>query len=51
MMTNLVQIVNEPYQIIALKVWHASLVLLPIKYVADLIGKLGRKPIEATETL
>ena len=51
MMTNIVQIVNEPHQIIALKVWHTFPVLLPIKHVANLIVKPGRKPVEATELL
>ena len=51
MMTNIVQIVNEPHQIIALKVWHALLVLLPIECVADLIVKIGRKPVEVMELL
>ena len=51
MMTNIVQIVNEPHQIIALKVWHAFPVLLPIKHVANLIVKPGRKPVEAMELL
>jgi len=39
--THLVQTLNEPHQIIALKVRHAFLVLLLVKYVADLIVKPG----------
>ena len=38
--TYLIQIVDEPHQILALKVRHAFLVLLPIKYVAELIVKV-----------
>jgi hypothetical protein len=38
--TYLVQIINEPHQAIALKVRCASLILLPVKYVAELIVKV-----------
>ena len=37
----LVQILNKPYQVIALKIRHTLPVLLPIKYVAELIVKSG----------
>ena len=33
----LVQIINKPRQIIALKIWHALCVLLPVKYIAELV--------------
>ena len=35
----LVQILSKPYQVIALKIRYALPVLLPIKYVAELIVK------------
>ena len=41
MATYLVQIINEPHQILALKVRGALLILLPVKYVAELVVKLG----------
>jgi len=37
----LVQVINEPHQIIALKVWHTLLILLPIKYSGEFIAKRG----------
>ena len=46
----LVQIPNKPRRIIALKGRHAILILFFIKYVADLIVKPGRGPVEATES-
>jgi len=39
--TCLVQIVNKPHRIVILKVWHASIILLPIKYVAELVVEFG----------
>ena len=40
--THLVQMVSKPFQtIVILKVWHVLLILLPIKYVAELITKSG----------
>jgi len=47
----LVQVLNKPHQIIALKVRHTILILLPIKDVADLIVKHGRGPVEAMDSL
>ena len=41
MATYVVQKVSKPRQIVALKVWHASCVILPIKDVAELIVKPG----------
>ena len=37
----LVQIINKPRQIIALKIWHTLCVLLPVKYIAELIVEPG----------
>jgi len=37
----LVQIVNKPDHIIAVEVWWALLIPLPVKYVADLVVKVG----------
>jgi hypothetical protein len=37
----LVQIVNQPHQLIALKVWHAFLILLPVEDVAEFIVEPG----------
>jgi hypothetical protein len=39
--THFVQIVDQPYYIVALKVPHTLDVLPPIKYVAELIVELG----------
>ena len=47
--THLVQIIDEPLRILVLKVWDPLIVLLPTKYVADLVVKLGRRPVEAME--
>ena len=41
MATYLIQTINEPHQITALKFLQASPILLPIEYVAELIVKLG----------
>ena len=58
--TCLVQMVDEPRQIITLKVHHtlgvalpvhASLILLPIEDVVELIVKPGYARIEAMESL
>jgi len=49
--THLVQIVDEPHQIISSKLLHALLVLLPIKYVAELIVEAGCGPVEMMESL
>jgi hypothetical protein len=51
MATYLVQIVNKPHQIIAFKARYTLLILLPIKYFAELIVKPGRRPVEAMELL
>lgn len=47
----LVQILNQPRQVIALEVRRAFPVLLPVKYVADLVVKFGRRFVEVTELL
>jgi len=47
----LVQILNKPRRIIALEVRHAFLILLFVKYVADLIVKPGRGLVEEAESL
>jgi hypothetical protein len=36
-----VQIINQPYHIIVMDVSHTLDILLPIKYVAELIWELG----------
>jgi len=51
MVTYRVQIIDEPGQIVALKVWYTLLILLPIKHLAELDVELGRRPIEAVEFL
>ena len=37
----LVQIINEPFQIIAFKVWHTAPIFLPVECVVELIGITG----------
>jgi hypothetical protein len=49
--THIVQIVNEPHQIVIVKVWHTLHILLPVKYVDKLVVKVGRRPVEAVEFL
>jgi hypothetical protein len=39
--TYLVQIINEPYQVVALKVCYPLLILLSVKYIAELVVKVG----------
>ena len=51
MATYLIQIVNKPHQIIALKARRTFPIPLAVKYVADLIVKLGRRSVEETELL
>ena len=41
MVTCLVQIVNEPDEVILLEVLHTSFILLPVKCVVETIGELG----------
>ena len=36
-----VKIIDKPHRVIALKVWCTPRILLPIKYVAELVVKLG----------
>jgi len=50
-MTYLVQMINESHQIVASVVSHPLLILLPTKYVADLIVKRGRGLVETTELI
>ena len=45
------QIVNEGYQIIALNVRHTLLILLPIKYVAELIWESEYGSVDTMELL
>ena len=40
LVTDLIEIVNKPYQVIVLKALHALLILLPIKHVAESIVKV-----------
>jgi hypothetical protein len=47
----LVQVVNKPYQVIALKVRHALLILFPVQYVAELVVKIGGGLVETVELL
>ena len=47
----LVQIVNKPHQIVTLKVLHASFILFVIQHIAELIVKIGRRPLETIELL
>ena len=37
----LIQIVNKPHQVIALKVWHTLGIFFPIKYIAEPVVKVG----------
>jgi hypothetical protein len=39
--TYLIQIISEPHRILTLKAPHAFLILLPVKYVAELVVKVG----------
>ena len=47
----LVQIINEPHQLITLKVRHTSPIPLPIEYVAELIVEVEGRSIEVMELL
>ena len=51
MATHFVQIVDEPRQIVALKGWYTLLIVLLMKYVAELIMKSGRGPVKAVKLL
>ena len=39
--TYLIQIVDKPHQVIALKVWYIFAIFLPIKHMAELVMKIG----------
>ena len=47
----LIQIVNKPHQVVTLKVWRTSDILLPVEYAAELVVEVGRIPVEAIELL
>jgi len=47
----LIQIVNEPHRIVVLKIRDTSLILLPIEYVGELVGKPGRRLVKEVERL
>jgi hypothetical protein len=49
--TYFVQIIDQPYHIVALKVLHTLDVLPPIKYVTELIVEFGCGSVEAIELL
>jgi len=51
MAAHLVQIVDNCHQIIALDAWHPLVILLSLKYVADLIVKVGGRPVKVEELL
>ena len=41
MATYFIQVVDNPHQILALKVWRALDIFFPIKYIAELVVKVG----------
>jgi len=47
----LVQIINKPHQVVTLKVWRTSYILLPVEYGAELVVEVGRVPVEMIELL
>ena len=49
--TYLVQIVNQPHQIIVLKARHTSLILFPVKGIGELVVEPRRGPVETAECL
>lgn len=49
--THAVQVLDEPYQILALQVWNNVLILVPAEEVAKLGGKFGRSFVEVVELL
>ena len=49
--TDLIQIINKPDQIVALKGWYTLLKLLPIQYVAELTVELAARSVEVMEFL
>ena len=46
MVTCLVQIVNEPDEVIPLEILHTTFIILPVKRVVETIGELGRRSVE-----
>jgi len=51
MATYRIQIADEPSRIITLKIRQTLLILLPVKYAAELIVEFRRGPVEAMELL
>ena len=41
MATYIVQVVNEPHYVVVLEVRHTTIILLPVKYLAELIMECG----------
>ena len=51
MATYPVEIFNQPLHVIGLNARHRYLILLPVKDAAELVVKIGQRPVEATESL
>jgi len=49
--TYLIQILNQPPQIIDLEVPHTLHIVLPVEYVAEPVLKIGGRSVEAVESL
>jgi hypothetical protein len=49
--THLVQIVNQPGQVVALEVWYMLPIFLPAKEVVELVRKLRRRFVKPVELL
>lgn len=49
--THFIQEVNKPHHVIPPDVLHPFFVFRAVKYVADLVVKLGRRPVETEESL
>ena len=47
--THVIQVLDEPYQILALQTCNNVSILVPAKEVAELFVKLGRSSVEVVE--
>ena len=49
--THAIQVLDKPSQILPLQIWNSILVIVPAKEVAELLVKVWRSSVEATELL
>lgn len=47
--THVIQILNEPRQVLALQAWNNTSILVPTEKVDELFGKLWRSSVEVVE--